>query len=143
MFNEDHYCEPLIEQLDAHLSAFPPRKRRRLESEILTVLHAAEDDDERAPTAANAWATFSSIADRFLKQRVKKSNNRYDAACCNYVLVEINRYNAATTYKELLRLVLVIFIVRFAIIRCRNLQINRLLWQNRESAVRCSLSRAY
>ena len=130
----------MIQQLNARLSAFPPRKRRRLESEILAVLHAAEDDDERAPTAANARATFSSISDRLLEQRVKQPNNRYDATCCNYVLVEINRYNAATTYKELLKLVLVIFIVRFAIIRRRNLQINRLSWQNKESAVRCSLS---
>ena len=143
MFNEDHSCESIVEQPEARISAFPPHKRRRIESEILAVLHAAEDDDERASTATNAWAPFSSISDRLLKQRVKKPNNRYVAACCNYVLVEIRRYNAATTYKELLKLVLVIFIVRFAIIRRRNLQINRLLWQNRESAVRYSLSRAY
>ena len=143
MFNEDRYCAPMIQQLNARLSAFPPRKRRRLESEILAVLHAAEDDDERAPTATNAWAPFSSISDRLLKQRVKKPNKSYVAACCNYVLVEINRYNAATTYKELLKLVLVIFIVRFAIIRCRNLQINSLLWQNRKSGDRCSLSQTY
>ena len=62
--------------------------------------HAAESDD--------AWAPFEAIADRLRAERVKRPRDNYDSECCNYVLVNVALYNAATTAADLLKLVCVL-----------------------------------
>ena len=82
-------------QLKAHMIALSPRKRHRLGSQILEILHAAELDEE--------WAPFETILDRLRTKRVKRPLDNYDSECCNYVIVKVALYNAAATAADLLK----------------------------------------